>query len=102
MKHNSPKWSQKSAEERLLKLQSIYVLSPDLKDVFKSIQYCHRYSQHCSEPKCMLITGRPGVGKTSLAEYYLKDYPRVETDDTSGVPVLYLKIEVPATPKNLV
>lgn len=46
--------------------------------------------------------GRPGVGKTSLAEYYMKDYPRVDSDERVTVPILYLKIEVPATPKGLV
>jgi predicted AAA+ superfamily ATPase len=102
MKGNSRKWSKKSPKERMLKIASIYILSPDLKAVFKNIQDCHRYSQHCREPKCMLITGRQGVGKTSLAEFYIKDYPRTETEGIVEVPVLYLKIEVPATPKNLV
>lgn len=102
MKNNSVKRSKRSPEEKILKIESIYVLSPDLKNVFESIQYCHRYSPLCREPKCMLITGRPGIGKTSLAEYYLKDYQRIEAEDRTEVPVLYLKIEVPATPKNLV
>jgi Bacterial TniB protein len=102
MKDNSSDWSKKSAEERILKIEAIYVLSPDLKDVFETIHYCHRYSRHYREPKCMLITGRPGVGKTSLAEFYIKDHPRIETEEAIEIPVLYLKIEVPATPKNLV
>lgn len=102
MKDTPPKWSKKSVEERILEIESIYVLSPDLKDVFETIQYCHRYSRHYREPKCLLITGRPGVGKTSLAEFYMKDYPRTEVSGAVEVPVLYLKIEVPATPKNLV
>lgn len=102
MKNNSPYWSKRSSEERILKIEAIYVLSPYLKDVYETIQYCHRYSRHYREPKCLLIMGRPGVGKTTLAEFYIKDYPRIETEEAVEVPVLYLKIEIPATPKNLV
>lgn len=102
MKNSSTKWSRKTLEERILKIESIYVLSPDLNCVYKAVQSCHRNSRYYREPKCMLITGRPGVGKTSLAEFYIKDYPRIEKEDTVEVPVLYLKIDVPATPKNLV
>lgn len=102
MKDKSLNWSNRSVEERIHKIESIYVLSPYLKDVFEAIKYCHYYSRHYTEPKCLLITGQPGVGKTSLAEYYIKDYPRIESDSVDEVPVLYLKIEVPATPKSLV
>lgn len=102
MKDRCPNWSKKSLEERILKIEEIYVVSPYLKDVLDTIRYCHNYSRHYREPKCLLITGLPGVGKTSLAEYHLKDYPRVETEEGLRVPVLYLRIEVPATPKSLV
>jgi GTPase SAR1 family protein len=102
LKDNPPDWSKKSIEERVVKVERIYVLSPALRNVLKTIQYCHRYSRLYREPKCLLVTGRPGVGKTSLAEYYIKDYPRKETEDATEVPVLYLKIGVPATPKSLV
>lgn len=95
-------WSKKSLEERISKIESIYVVSPALKEVLDTIRFCHHYSRHYREPKCLLITGRPGVGKTSLAEYYLKDFPRLDTEETVEVPVLYLRIEVPATPKHMV
>jgi GTPase SAR1 family protein len=102
MKDNTPDWSKKSREERILKIEAIYVLSPSLKGVLEAIRFCHHNSRHYREPKCLLITGLPGVGKTSLAEYHIKDYPRIDTEDRVEVPVLYIKIEVPATPKNLV
>lgn len=102
MKDKPVDWSKKTLEERILKAEAIYVLSPDLKKVKDTIQHCHQYSRYSREPKCLLITGRPGVGKTTLAEYYMKDYPRIETDEGLKVPVLYVKIEVPATPKSLV
>lgn len=102
MKGKPVDWSKKTLEERILKAEGIYVLSPSLKEVNDAIQHCHQYSRYSREPKCLLITGRPGVGKTTLAEYYMKDYPRTETDEGLRVPVLYVRIEVPATPKSLV
>jgi Cdc6-like AAA superfamily ATPase len=102
MKDKTVNWSEKTLEERILRAEAIYVLSPELKRIKDTIKHCHRYSRYSREPKCLLITGRPGVGKTTLAEYYMKDYPRIETDEGLKVPILYVKIEVPSTPKNLV
>lgn len=102
MKDSPPDWTKKSREERILKAEAIYVLSPKLQLIKDTIQHCHHYSLHSREPKCLLIMGRPGVGKTSLAEYYMEDYPRIETEESLKVPILYIKIEVPATPKSLV
>ena len=102
MKNTPIDWSKKTLEERILKAEAIYVLSPELKMTKDTINHCHQYSRYSREPKCLLITGRPGVGKTTLAEYYMKDYPRIETDEGLKVPILYVKIEVPATSKNLV
>lgn len=102
MKDNSRDRSKKSREERILIIEDIYVLSPYLQSVLEAIRYCHNYSRLYREPKCLLITGLPGVGKTSVAEYYMGDYPRINNEERVEVPVLYVKIEVPATSKNLV
>jgi GTPase SAR1 family protein len=102
MKDNAPDWPKKSREERILAIEAIYVLSPYLIDVLKAIQFCHDYSRLYREPKCLSITGLSGVGKTSLAEYHMENYPRIDNEGSVEVPVLYVKIEVPATPKNLV
>ncbi len=95
-------WSKKSEEERILKLESIYVLSPVLEGILVTVDHCRSYSRYSREPKCLLIEGRTGVGKTTLCEYYVEQHPIVETGDSLVVPVLYLKIEVPATIMNLV
>lgn len=102
MRDGPSDWSKKSLEERILIIETIYVLSPYLQEVLKAIRFCHNYSRHYREPKCLLITGLSGMGKTSLAEYHMEPYPRIDREERIEVPVLYIKIEVPATPKNLV
>lgn len=95
-------WSAKSEEERILKLESIYVLSPALEGLLQTVDHCRSYSRYSREPKCLLIEGRTGVGKTTLCEYYVEEHPRVDVSESLTIPVLYLKIEVPATIMNLV
>lgn len=102
MSTESIDWSKKSEEEKILKLESIYVLSPGLEGILQTVDHCRSYSRYSREPKCLLIEGRTGVGKTTLCEYYVEQYPRVEIDESTVIPVLYLKIEVPATIMNLV
>jgi hypothetical protein len=95
-------WTKKSVEEKNLKIERLYVLSPELKSILESIKYCRDHSRYSREPKCMLLEGRPGVGKTALSEFYLEECPRKEVDGCLVIPVLYVKVEVPATIMNLV
>ena len=47
----------------------------------------------------MVIKGNLGVGKTTLVKAFLRDYPRKETDEETNIPVLLVKVPVPATVK---
>jgi Cdc6-like AAA superfamily ATPase len=90
-----------SRQERLRLAEHIYISYPRLNELLQKIEYCHQYSKLAAEPKCMLITGESGVGKTTLFSRYQQKFPRYETEDGTTVPVLSTIIEVPATVKNL-
>lgn len=94
-------YSKMSRQERLRLAEHIYISYPRLNALLQKIEYCHQYSKLAAEPKCMLITGEAGVGKTTLFSRYQQKFPRYETKDGIFVPVLSAIIEVPATIKNL-
>lgn len=89
-------------EERMKKIKNIYIVSPRLKTILQKIEYCHRYAKDAPEPECLLITGPLGSGKTSLQDYYARQFPREETPEGTKVPVLSITIPIPATVYSLV
>lgn len=95
-------YSLMSIDERIKLAEKIYVIYPCLQEVFTKIGRCHQRSKRPSEPRCLFISGMSGCGKTSSAEYYLKDFPRIETDEGTVVPVLFSSILSPATDKSVV
>lgn len=48
-----------------------------------------------------LITGISGVGKSFLAKEYARSFPRVELEDKTLIPVLYVKLGATSTPTDL-
>ncbi|MFL6333052.1 MAG: TniB family NTP-binding protein [Pyrinomonadaceae bacterium] len=100
-----------SIEERLRLVERIYVRRPKIDELLERIDYCREHSKIAKDPDCLLITGEPGTGKTSLLERYVKRFPRrvVEKKTEDGlkksvclVPVLYIICPTKATEKNLV
>jgi hypothetical protein len=103
-------FSKMSIEERLQLIERIYVRRPKIDELLERVDYCRQHSKIAKDPDCLLITGEPGTGKTSLLERYVKGYPRriVEKQTEDGlmkvciVPVLYVICPTKATEKNLV
>lgn len=104
-------FSKMSIEERLRLVEHIYVRRPKVDDLLERMDYCRQHSKIAKDPDCLLITGEPGTGKTSLLERYVKRFPRrvVEKKTEDGlkknfclIPVLYVICPTKATEKNLV
>jgi DNA transposition AAA+ family ATPase len=88
-------------EEKIAKIEQIYVWSPVLRGLIDLINHCRNFSKIAAEPKCILITGEQGAGKSKLIERYLEDFPRVMTPEATIVPVLAVDVIMPATVKSL-
>ncbi|MCD9186338.1 MAG: TniB family NTP-binding protein [Pyrinomonadaceae bacterium] len=102
MKSDRKKYRNISIENRIELIEKLFIMHPSFERCFNTIKECHEHSKLSVEPLCALITGEPGVGKTTLCEKYEKMYPRVELEEKTKVPVLVARIPVPATPKNMV
>ena len=102
MNNKREKYRNMSVEERIELIEKLFIMHPSFERCFNKIKECHEHSKISKEPLCALKTGEPGVGKTTLCEKYEEAHPRVEEDEKTRIPVLVLRIPIPATPKNMV
>jgi hypothetical protein len=102
MKNERGKYRSISVEDRIELVEKLFILHPSFERCLNKIEECRKDSKMSAEPFCMLITGEPGVGKTTLCKEYEKLHPRMELDEKTLIPVLLARIPIPATPKNLV
>lgn len=73
--------------------QKRWINYPAVRKILKRLNYLYQYPRGGRMPS-MLIHGQSGMGKTSLAKYYLRKHPR-SYDKKKGVahiPVLYIEI----------
>ncbi|MDT4955075.1 MAG: hypothetical protein QOJ02_3213 [Acidobacteriota bacterium] len=91
-----------SVDEKITKIQKIYIWSPKLRELIDLMNHCREFSKIAAEPKSMLITGEQGAGKTKLIERYIEGFQRVVTIEKTIVPVLVVDVLMPATVKSLV
>jgi Cdc6-like AAA superfamily ATPase len=91
-----------SIAQRKELVERIYVKFPKLDDLYAKIKHCLEYSKISAEPECMVIKGPLGSGKTTLIKAFARDYPRRRTSERTIVPVLALRVPIPASVKSLV
>jgi DNA transposition AAA+ family ATPase len=87
--------------ERIDKIENLQLMYPRLQEILKKMNDCLN-SRVSPEPRSMLVTGFPGVGKTKMYERFLHNYPRREEADATIVPVLSTIIPSRASVKGLV
>ncbi len=73
---------------------------PRFRELHQEIQLCQRLSQRAGEPWCMALEGQTGAGKSTLVKAYADSFKRVETNDGTRVPVLYMEVPSPASIKD--
>ena len=94
-------YSNMSTEEKIEHFETTVVESPFFTNIIKKITECHKRSKHMTEPRCLIITGDTGFGKTTIGSFYEKDYPRVVRDNGTIIPVLLSSVPSPATIKSM-
>jgi type II secretory pathway predicted ATPase ExeA len=91
-----------SIAQRQELVERVYVRFPKLVYLYAKIKHCLEYSKISAEPECMVIKGPLGSGKTTLIRAFARDYPRQVTEERTIVPVLSLRVPIPASVKSLV
>jgi Cdc6-like AAA superfamily ATPase len=90
-----------SLEEREALVERIYVRFPKIRYLLDKMRHCMEFSKISAEPECMVIKGNLGLGKTTLCKAFVQKYPRRITEEKTIVPVLFVKVPIPATVKSL-
>lgn len=84
------------------KIENIYVLYPDVKELLNRIKESQFISKLSVEPKCIFITGGTGVGKTSMIRQYTHSYPKLHDIEGTKVKVFNTSVPANATVKSMV
>jgi Cdc6-like AAA superfamily ATPase len=100
-KTDRKKYKKMPIEDRVKMVENLYVHFPRNDKALNTIRDHHTHAKFANEPEGLLIQGECGAGKTTIVKLYMKDYPRIYTQEITRVPVLYAKVPVPATCKNL-
>ena len=69
-----------------------YVKYPYFEKILDLLEELKNTPENSGTPKCMLIYGEPGTGKSDLAIRFLNKYPKVEDDTQDTLPVFYFQI----------
>ena len=75
-----------------------FVVTGDVKRIFKLLDDLRVNYVEEGDTNC-LITGESGSGKSELVKRYAAKYPRRELEEYTHIPVLYVQLSSPQTPK---
>jgi hypothetical protein len=87
--------------DSLSKASTALIRYPRFNELHEQIGQCQQISRVLGEPQCMSLEGVTGAGKTRLVKTYADSFERVETDEGTIIPVLYVEIPSPATIRDL-
>ncbi|KPC52282.1 TniB family NTP-binding protein [Amantichitinum ursilacus] len=82
---------------KIIQINKIYIAYPRFQRILFEIQRIQEESHATRTPRCMLITGETGVGKSSLIAQYIKMNPSGKSIDGRVMPVLKIEVPLPAT-----
>lgn len=89
-------------ENAVMTFQANLVRHMGFEKALKEMARCHRMGRYrLGEPHCLLITAESGCGKSTLRETYANQYPRLELDDRTLIPVLHFQLSSHPTVKNV-
>jgi Cdc6-like AAA superfamily ATPase len=89
-------------DQRKELVERIYIRFPKITDLLAKMKHCLEFSRISAEPECMVIKGPLGSGKTTLVKAFARNYLRQVIEEKTIVPVLLVRIPVPASVKSLV
>ena len=78
-----------------------FIKSPFVEQILKLFDSLRQKNEGYGVASCMLLTGESGSGKSELAKYYLKNYPVIEEEERTRIPVLHFELKSVSTPRDL-
>jgi Bacterial TniB protein len=82
-------------------IRGMFIRQPQVLEIFSALDGLRHAGSHGGEVACLMITGVPGVGKSTLLTRFEATHPRSDVADRTVVPVLYVRVPPRATVKGL-
>lgn len=89
-------------EQRIEKMHSILIQHSSFRNALANMEECLLLKGHGKTPRCMLLVGESGAGKTTVIEQFKLSYPRCDTVVSTRIPVFSATIPRPATIKGVI
>lgn len=71
---------------------NVFLRTQNAQQVFSKLDHCIKMVNRGSEPRCLLVTGHPGVGKSRIFKEYVKQNPKTKQVGGYDIPVLLTRI----------
>lgn len=91
-----------SKKEKLNYVDKLTISYPLMDQIICKIDECRESIQYCSQPECMIISGPPRAGKTTIIKEYMQEHPEINLNEGTVKPVVYCLVPCPATIDGLV
>jgi len=90
-----------SLEDRIKMVEHLVIIHPQMQVVLDKIDYCREHAKRALESVGLLVMGEKGTGKTTIKDIYLARNKIKQTETATVIPVLPIRIPVPASERGL-
>lgn len=90
-----------SFTEKKMMIEHLIVIHPQMQAVLDKIDYCREHAKYALEAVGLLLMGEKGTGKTTIKDIYLSRNKIEQTETATVIPVLPIRIPVPASERGL-
>lgn len=101
MKKKNRNFASLPLEKKIKMVEHLLVIHPQMQAILDKMDYCREHARNALESVGMLVTGEKGTGKTTIKDFYLKNNAPIQTETATIIPVLSIRIPVPATVSGL-
>lgn len=91
----------KSCGEIVKDIRSSFIRFPHIERILNAFDRLYEYQCENEEPEHIILLGESGVGKSTLVKRYAHRHPRIEHEEFTEIPVLYLVLGPSPTRKTL-
>ncbi|WP_081765143.1 TniB family NTP-binding protein [Robbsia andropogonis] len=88
-----------SCNDLVKKIRSSFLRLPHVDKIFASLERMRSYESDGEEPENLLLIGESGVGKSTVVHKFMLRNPRIEHDEFTEIPVLYVALGQSPTPR---